>query len=111
MLTIRQHEKLIDRVAGLSELELDGLLKDIAYHLRKNNLRHLIDNAFQPDDYEENIADLESDLNEMEDERNDLKEKLFDVRVLCEQAADIEEYDENAFDSLKALFKEIEGRI
>jgi cell division protein FtsB len=83
MITVKQHEKLIDKISGLSEIELDQLLKDVGEHLRKNNLEHLIDNAFQMDDQtdeieglEQRVSELESEIDTLESDSRDLQTKI-----------------------------------
>lgn len=92
MITVRQHEKLIDKISKLSELELDELLKDIGNHLHKNNLEHLIDNAFQIDDFEgeidelnEKVEELEEKLETAESEKQNIESRMEDAVELLEE--------------------------
>lgn len=107
MITVKQHEKLIDRITSLSEIELDQLLKDIGQHLHKNKLEHLIDAAFQLDDQADEIRDLEYDLEELEKQKDKAIDKLDGVRILCNKATDIEEFEDKAFERLMAVVEEI----
>jgi len=81
MITVKQHERLIDKITSLSELELDQLLQDIGQHLYKNNLEHLIDNAFQLDDQTEQIEELEEELKNMDEELSNSKEETHALKV------------------------------
>lgn len=92
MITVEQHEKLIDKISKLSELELDDLLKDIGLHLRKNNLEHLIKNAFVIDDFEGEIDELnekiereEEKVENLESEKQNLECKIEDAIELLEE--------------------------
>lgn len=76
MITVEQHEKLIDKISKLSELELDDLLKDIGLHLRKNNLEHLINNAFVIDDFEGEIEALQDQVSRLESDKDELTSNL-----------------------------------
>src|SRR5688500_11704885 len=110
MITTRQHEKLIDRIKGLSELELDDLLKDIGQHLRKNKMEHLIDNAFDMDDHTEQIEELEEDVRELETEKDGLTDKLHEIFMICESVEDTEEFEEEAFNELKVAINQIKNK-
>jgi hypothetical protein len=111
MLTIKQHEKLIDRITGLSELEFASLIEDIAVHVRKNKLHHVINSTFIVEETGETIEDLEENLNQLEGEKDDLVDKLFDIEVLCDQAEEIEEYEEKAFESLQSIITKIKDIV
>lgn len=106
MITVKQHEKLIDRITGLSELELDQLLKDIGQHLYKNNLEHLIDNAFQMDDQTEEIERLEEEVDNLENKLDDLKNRLDEIWRIADHD-DIEEGDEGA---LRKIIEDINNK-
>jgi flagellar motility protein MotE (MotC chaperone) len=105
MLTVRQHDKLIDRITGLSEIELDQLMQDIAEHLRRNNLDHLLD----VDNLQEEIDCLEDQLKEAEESKEDVDEKLFDITHLCYAALDIEEYEEDSFEKIVSIINQIQN--
>lgn len=75
-------ERLIDQIKGLSELDLDQLLREISQHLYKNKLEHLIDNAFQIEDYTAQIEELEDEVRDLERERDDLKATLNKIKAL-----------------------------
>lgn len=110
MITVKQQEKLIDRIKGLSELELDGFLEELSSHIRKNNLIHLIDSNFNLNDHAAELEDLERDYRDLETEKDKLVDDLFDINSLCKRAEDIEEFEEGAFDELKSIIKEIESK-
>ena len=110
MITVQQHEKLIDRIASLSELELDSLLKDIGQHLQKNNLEHLIDNAFQVDDQAEEIEGLEAEVQELEEKIELLETDRDNLQVKIDEAVDLlEDVCPDGHDSLsdKSKIEEI----
>lgn len=110
MITVKQHEKLIDKISRLSELELDDLLKDIGLHLRKNNLEHLINNAFVIDDFEGEIDELNEKLEEKEEKIEDLESDKQNLEVKIEDAIDeLEGLEYDGEDSLtdKSKVKDI----
>lgn len=109
-ITVRQHEKLIDRIKGLSELDLDQLLRDIAQHLYKNKQEHLINSAFQMDDQTEQIEDLEKEVYDLEQERDDLQDSLHEIHNICLSVGDVEEFDDEAFAELKDAIKQIKNK-
>ncbi len=111
MIAVRQQEKLIERIASLSELELDGLLREVAQHLRKNNLEHLINNSFQMEDYTEEIEKLEESLADAERENDEKEDKLREIENICDDVDYLEEFEEGAFDKLKSAIKKIKNEI
>lgn len=82
MLTVKQHERLIDKISSLSEIELDALLKDIIDHLRRNNLNHLIQSACDVDDLEATIDDLSNELQNIKRERDDLQGTIDKIKQI-----------------------------
>lgn len=111
ILTARQHEKLIDRIATLSELELDQLLKDIGQLLRKNKQEHLIDDAFDMDDWRERVSDLEYEVEKMENEQSDFDSLIQRVNELCDEADDIEDFEEDSIEQLRVIIKKIKNEL
>jgi chromosome segregation ATPase len=98
MITVKQHEKLIDKISKLSELELDDLLKDIGLHLRKNNLEHLINSAFQIDDFEGEIDELNNKLEKVEEKLEDAESEKQHLESKIEDAVELlEEMQEEPF--------------
>lgn len=69
-------ELLLVQTRMLSELELDDFLKGIGEHLHKNNLEHLIDNAFDMEGGADRIAELEDDLEMAKDKIERLERQI-----------------------------------
>lgn len=118
MITVKQHEKLIDRIKSLSELELTSFMEDFAVHIRGNNLTHLIDNSFNLRDQDDEIEDLEHDLEKMERdlekmerEKEDAEEKLSEIENLCYVAMDVEEFEEDAFAQVQKIVQQIKDKV
>jgi len=80
MITVKQQEKLIDRIKSLSELELSAFMEDFAEHIQKNNLIHVVENRFKIPDYEEDIDELNEEMKELERERDELKDTVNKIR-------------------------------
>jgi hypothetical protein len=106
MITVKQHEKLIDRITGLSELEFTSLIEDIATHVNRNKLHHIISSSFILDTGY-SIEEMEDSLDDLEKEKDDLVDKLFDIERLCDEASQIEAYEEKAFESLQSIITKI----
>lgn len=100
MLTLKQETVLIERIKKLSELELDGLLKQIGEHLRKNNLEHLIDNSFDIETHEDELNDANNVIEELESSMGKIHSITMDVE-------DIDELDEKAHEKLINAIQEI----
>jgi regulator of sigma D len=105
MLTVRQHDKLIDRITGLSEIELDQLMQDIADHLRRNNLDHILDVY----DLQQEIDVLEDELKEAEESKEEVDEKLSEIVNLCYAALDIGEYEDDSFEKIVSIVDQIQN--
>jgi peptidoglycan hydrolase CwlO-like protein len=82
MLTVKQHERLIDKIKTLSEIELDGLLKDIVEHLQNNKLNHLLFSAYGLEDLSDEVDELQERVSELEEERDELKDTIDQIKAI-----------------------------
>lgn len=78
-------ELLMIKVETLTELELDDFLIKIGEHLSKNNLEHLINNAFDMDGGADRIAELENDLETAEDKIYNLEQEVDELNEKIEK--------------------------
>lgn len=70
MITAKHHEHLIETINGLSELEMDELLRGISEVLYRNKMEHLIDNHFEVGD------EISGELYEVKEERDNLERQV-----------------------------------
>jgi hypothetical protein len=88
MITLRQEEKLIERIRSLSELELSSLLKEVSIHIRNNKLDHLVDSTFESEARhslevtENELIDANNRITELDDEVADLRIKIKKIKEL-----------------------------
>jgi hypothetical protein len=88
MITLRQEEKLIERIQSLSELELSSLLKEVSIHIRNNKLDHLVDSTFESEARhslevtENELIDANNRITELSDEVADLRIKIKKIKEL-----------------------------
>lgn len=68
-MTLKQENKLIDRIKSLSELELTTLIEELRDHFRKNKLNHVFDDVTD-------CSHLQDEINELEEKVESLEEKL-----------------------------------
>lgn len=92
MITLKQESILLKKLKQLSELEMDGLLKELAEHLAKNSMAHLMDNRFR---------DFQGELDELQEEYNDLEELHDDAKSYAQKAVSILENLENIDDDIQ----------
>lgn len=69
---------LAEQIRNLSELELAELLEDLADHLIKNKMTHLIrtmqnEELYSMNELEERIEELEKELEQAEDKLEDIR--------------------------------------
>lgn len=79
MITLRQEEKLIDRLKSLSEIELQGVIDELVNHICKNNMEHILTSAF----YSDEIRVLENENEKLQDKCYRLEDKLQEIKNLC----------------------------
>lgn len=110
MITVKQQEKLINRFETLSELELDSVLSELTEVITRNRMNHLVERHFDFEDLEaqnhelsEQVEDLEREVKELEDS----SENLGEISNLCEEADEVEDFEEGAFEKLKKLISKI----
>jgi predicted nuclease with TOPRIM domain len=89
MITIRQHDKLINKIKTLSEIELDQLLSDLAEYINKNNLNHLADNAFRFNDQSDEVASLEDEVDRLEDKLQEKSNECISIESRVDDAIDV----------------------
>jgi uncharacterized protein YlxW (UPF0749 family) len=95
---VRTTEQLIEDIKLLPEIELDELLREVATHLRKNDMEHLIDSAFNPYDQDDEIQDLEESVAELEHKIEDTESELQQLQVKVDLAINkLEELSEEEF--------------
>lgn len=71
---------LAEQIRNLSELDLAELLEDLADHLCKNKMTHLIRTMQNEELYSMN--ELEERIKELEDELESAEGKLEDIRMI-----------------------------
>jgi len=94
-MTITNKENLIDHVKSLSELDLLEFMENLACHLQKENIEHLIDRVFELDAnliYQHGI-DIET-----------LDKKIDDLEFIIDKKDDV-------IEGLKGEIKELEKKI
>jgi hypothetical protein len=77
MMTLKQEEKLIDRLKGLTELELTALFDELRDHFRREKLSHVFEGVSDSSDLQHQVWDLEDKIDRLESklrEINDLSE-------------------------------------
>lgn len=92
MMTIKQESILLKKLKALSELEMDGLLKELAEHLAKNSMAHLLDNRFR---------DFQGEIDKLQEEYNEIEELHDDAKSFAQQAVSILEDLENIDDDVQ----------
>lgn len=110
MITIKQQEKLLGRIKTLSELELEAVFKEICEHLQRNDMRHIIKNVIDPDDFESEAEELTDTLSDMENERDEKIDDLSTIDSICDEAEGIEDFEdpEKQIEELKSIIKRIQ---
>jgi hypothetical protein len=88
MNTVEQQEKLITEISKLSELELDELLRGIAFILTKQSLNHLADSAFLLENHQELIDDLEERVEHRDQKIENLESDKQHLELKIEKAID-----------------------
>lgn len=92
MITAKHEERLISRISGMSELELESLFEELAERLGKDRKLHVISAAVGS----EEIKDLKYEVSELEDKVDELESELDDLRSCAQRATVIlEEIDED----------------
>lgn len=109
MITTKQQEKLIQRFETLSELELDSVLEELVAHIQKEKLGHLLDKHTGIDDLRNEIEGQENTISDLEKEVDDLRDDLHEIENVCEEAEDIESFEEEGFESLMNAIKKIKS--
>lgn len=71
---------LAEQVKNLSELELAEFLEELAEHLFRNNMTHLIKTMRNEELYSMN--ELEERIEELEKELDEANDKLEDIRMI-----------------------------
>lgn len=85
MLTLKTEEKLINRLASLTELEFEGVLIEIRDHVFNNKLNHIIENVFQGD----TIDELRQERDKLQEEFDDIESELDDLKSFSQKASEI----------------------
>lgn len=80
-------------------------------HIAKNNWEHIIDECFDIDDYEDELAESAKTIERLEEENNDLENKLFEIEKLCSDAEDVEEFEDGAFEKIVGTINKIRDEI
>lgn len=109
MITIKQQEKLIERFETLSELELDSVLEELVAHLEKNHLWHLLEKHTGADDLENEVEDLEQKVTELEEDIHEYKDSMREIENVCDSVEETQEFEDGAFDELKAALNKIKN--
>lgn len=81
MITLKQEEKLIDRLKELTELEMLSILEELSDHIYKNGLHEMASKALDVFDYREENQELDEEIERLRDEVSDLKEQLEDAEM------------------------------
>lgn len=96
MITLKQEEKLLDRIKALTELELTTLIQELKDHFRKNHLNHVFD------DITDNSY-LQDQVYELEEKVDSLEEKLE------EATSDAQHWEDKADQASKILLELIDN--
>src|SRR5687767_15957462 len=96
MITLKQENKLIDRIKSRSELELTTLIQELKDHFRKIKLSHVFDDV--------------SDSLYLQDEVYELEEKVDDLEDKLEEAtSDAQHWEDKADQAAKILLDLIDN--
>jgi len=107
MITAKQEEKLTERIANLTELELQSLLEEVLPRLSKSQKIHVVESFIHDEAAEERIGDLEDGINLLEEEKEDLENTIDSISKIVYDASDVEEFEDNAFQKLKDALTKI----
>lgn len=102
MITVKQEEKLLDRIKALSELEFSSFLSELSVHIRKNNWGHIIDEYFEIETFEAENNELQEELEDMTKEKDDMADALSEISDLCDEA---DEFDDDLYDVIEKIKK------
>jgi chromosome segregation ATPase len=75
MITVKQESVLLKKIKSLSELEFDGLFREIAQHMHCNNWVHIAESNFNLDELKEDYVELERSFNRLEQKLDDMQDK------------------------------------
>lgn len=76
MITLNQEESLVDRLKGLTELELQSLFEELREHIYMSSFQDMVHKALGTDDVFEANEELEEEIDRLKDEVSDLKEDV-----------------------------------
>lgn len=107
MITAKQEQKLIDRIKSLSELELEALMEELRPYLRKWNMSRVLEDR----DLAAELEEAEECIEELKEKKDDLVDKLTDIEAICENALEVEEYEDKAYEKLCSWFEQIKDLI
>lgn len=85
MITLKQEEKLIDRLKGLTEIEWTSLMQELRDHLIKNDLGHIFNPVSDIEDLRGEIDDLNEKVEKLESKNSRLEDKLDEINSLSER--------------------------
>jgi hypothetical protein len=95
MITAQHQLLLAETLKSMTPIELTSLLEDIADHFKREKLVPIIKKAFDFDEYESDVLDLEEQLDEA-------KDALSDISRLCLSVTDKDDVG-----VLKSLIEEV----
>lgn len=81
MITVKQQEKLIDKIKGLTELEFTTLFEELGDHIQSEGWHHVIKKYYDAEDYDNQIEDLNDTIEELEDENKKLGDENFSLTM------------------------------
>ena len=82
MITLKQEEKLLDRIKSLTELELTTLIQELRDHIIKNDLGHIFNAISDVEDLRDEIDDLNDKIEKLESENSKLESKLDEINSI-----------------------------
>lgn len=110
MISVQHHDKLLNDVASMSELELDSFLSDLKNQIEKRGLPHLLENIFgsSSDDIDDEIESLLDEISHLKSELDDYKDNILKIYHLSVDAKDIDYTSDGGDEREVLLEKEVE---
>ena len=112
MITLKQESTLLKKLKSLTELELRGVLEELADHVRKNNFEEMVEEVFDLYDLKGEVRSLkgevrslELDVDELEIEKDRLETRIKDALNILE---DIENIDDDVQAAIDKAIQELD---
>lgn len=105
MITLKQESTLLKKLKSLTELELRGVLEELADHVRKNNFEEMVEEVFDLRDLGREVRSLELEIDELEIEKDRLETRIMDALNILE---DIENIDDDVQVAIDKAIQELD---